>query len=76
MKQTIHNQKPKIVRKKKVYTDNELYSGRAVKVKYEGRIIKGEVSNGGQCGSTQFAFSGEDGTETCIARKNIISVGR
>lgn len=54
------------------YTDEMLYTGRKLTVKYEGRELDGEVSNGGQCSSSQFAFSGKDGTETCIAKRNIV----
>lgn len=59
---------------KKVFTDSQLYTGRKVTVEYYGRTIKGEVSNGGQCGERQFAFSGDDGTETCISKKDIVSL--
>lgn len=68
--------------KTKVYTESQLYTGRAVTVKRGAVTTTGKVSNGGQCSSTQFAYSGPVdadhpyGDESCVARSAIVSLGK
>lgn len=66
----------------KVYTESQMYTGRAITVKYRGGEVTGKISNGGQCSSSQFAFSGPKtpeepyGIEECVARSAIVSLGK
>lgn len=67
---------------KKTYTESQMYTGREITVTYRGKAVTGKISNGGQCSSTQFAFSGPRtpeepyGIEECVARSAIVSLGK
>lgn len=62
--------------KKKPITASQLYTGRRVTIQHgDGPLLEGKVSNGGQCGDTQFAFSGDKGEEDCVARSAIVKLG-
>lgn len=67
---------------KKTYTESQMYTGRAVTVRRGGKPVVGKISNGGQCSSTQFAFSAPVtatepyGVEECVARSAIVSLGK
>lgn len=73
---------PKAKVPKKTYTESQMYTGRTLTIKRGAGEVTGKISNGGQCSSTQFAFSAPVsatepyGVEECVARSAIISLGK